>query len=104
MPAEIRDEIKLKTGTSTTITLKGLATAGYVWNYTTDDHNDCIKISKEFVLPGKLSQRNMGTSADEVFTITAQKKGIVPIDFFQLRSWEKKTDPVNEKKVTVIIE
>ena len=46
----------------------------------------------------------MGASANEVFTVTAQKKGIVNIDFFQLRSWEKKTDPVNEKKVTVIIE
>jgi predicted secreted protein len=104
MPAEITDEIKLKTGTSTTITLKGLATAGYVWNYTTDDNNDCIKISKEFVLPGKSNQKNMGASADEVFTITAQKRGIVNIDFFQLRSWEKKTEPANEKKVKVIIE
>ncbi|MEP6949876.1 MAG: protease inhibitor I42 family protein [Ginsengibacter sp.] len=98
------DEIKLKTGTSTTITLKGLATAGYAWNYTTDDNNDCIKVSKEFVLPEKSGQKNMGASADEVFTITAQKKGVVTVHFSQLRSWEKETDPANEKKVKVIIE
>ena len=104
MPSGITDEIKLKTGTSTTIKLKGLATAGYEWNYTIDDNEDCIKVSKDFVMPEKLPQKNMGASADEIFTLTAQKKGTVNIHFFQQRSWEKNMDPVNEKKVKIIIE
>jgi predicted secreted protein len=100
----VAGEIKLKAGESTTIKLKGLATAGYVWNYTTDDNKDCIKVSKEFTQPQDLTQRKMGASADEVFTITAQKKGLVHIYFSQQRSWEKNINAVNEKKVTILIE
>lgn len=104
MPADITEEIKLKIGESTTIQLKGLATAGYEWNYTTDDNKSVVTISKEFNLSEKLSQKNMGASADEVFTITANKKGNVNIYFFQKRSWEKNTNPLKEKKVKIIIE
>ena len=104
MPSSMTDEIKLKTGTSTTVNLKGSATAGYEWNYAIDDNEDCIKVSKEFVLPEKLTPKNMGASADEVFTITAIKKGRVNIHFSQQRSWEKNIDAVNEKKIKIIIE
>jgi predicted secreted protein len=104
MSSGIADQIKLKEGESTTITLKGLATAGYVWNYTLPDNTDCIKISKEFGKPEKKTQKKMGAGVDEVFTITAKKKGIVPVHFTQQRSWEKNIDPVHEKKVTIIVE
>ena len=104
MAPGISDEIKLKTGTSTTIMLKGLASAGYEWKYAIDNNKDCIKISKEFVLKEKLTQKNVGASADEVFTITARKKGTVIIYFFQQRSWEKNIRPVNEKKVKINID
>ena len=97
------DEIRLKTGESTTVNLKGLATAGYMWSYTTGDNGDCIKISRDFVLPEKVIQ-SIGASAYEVFTITAQKKGTVIIHFSQRRSWEENIAPVNEKKITIIIE
>lgn len=96
------DEIRLKPGESGTIKLKGLATAGYTWNYTTDGNKDCIKVSKDFVTPGTSVQP--GASADEVFTITAKKAGKVNIYFSQQRSWEKHADPVNEKKVTILID
>jgi predicted secreted protein len=98
------EEITLKKGISTTIKLKGSATAGYAWNYTIDDNKDYIRVTKEFVLPEKLTPGKMGASADEVFTITAQKKGTVHIYFYQQRSWEKNMDPVNEKKVKIIID
>ena len=98
------DPIKLKAGTSTTIKLKGLATAGYEWNFTIDGDKDCIEVSKEFVFPGKASKKNVGESADEVFTITAQKKGTANIYFSQKRNWEKNIAPVNEKEVTIIVE
>jgi predicted secreted protein len=100
MPADIK-EIKLRAGESTVIKLKGLATAGFEWNYTTDN-KDCIKVSREFSVPGSGSQK-MGESANEIFTILAQKKGIVNIHFSQSRSWEK-TAPSNEEHVKIIIE
>jgi len=104
MPADIIEEIKLKTGESTSLKLKGLATAGYEWNFTTDDNKNYVEVSKEFKLSEKLTQKNMGASADEIFTIKANKNGIVNIYFFQKRNWEKNTNPVNEKKVKIIIE
>jgi predicted secreted protein len=104
MPADNIEDIKLKTGESTTIKLKGLATAGYEWNYSIDTNKDLITISKDFILTEKLTQKNMGTSADEVFTITANNKGFVIITFFQQRNWEKNVDPVNKKKIKISIE
>ena len=81
-----------------------MATAGYQWNYTIDDDKDCVKVSKDFAAPAKSTQKNIGASADEVFTITAQKKGTANIYFSQQRSWEKNADAANEKKVTIIVE
>lgn len=104
MLSNVPDEIKLATGASATIKLKGLATAGYLWNYTTDDDKNCITITKEFVQAGQSAIKKMGASADEVFTITAQRKGTVHIYFFQGRSWEKNTDAADKKTVSIIIE
>jgi len=104
MTSGINDPIKLKAGRSTTIKLKGLATAGYEWNCRIEGEKNCIEVSKEFVLPGKISKKNVGESADEVFTISAQKKGTANVHFSQKRNWEKNVDPVNEKEVTIVVE
>ena len=101
MPADIK-EIKLKPGESTVIKLKGLATAGFEWNYATDN-KDCIKVTREFSL-SESGSKQAGASANEIFTIVAQKKGTVNIHFSQQRGWEKNVPPVNEKKVKIIIE
>jgi len=99
MPANNIEEINMKTGESTTIQLKGLATAGYQWNYTSDDNKNLISISKDYLSTPK----TVGASADEVFTITANNKGIVNISFYQKRNWEKNNDAANEKKVKITI-
>lgn len=91
------EEIKLNIGESTRIICKGLGTAGYLWNYNID-HENLISISKDLVMPSS-SKKLSGSSADEVFTITANKKGVVNIYFFQKRSWEEK--PANERRVRV---
>jgi predicted secreted protein len=104
MQPDLTEHIKLKIGDSTTVKLKGLATAGYEWNYTVDGNKDLITISKEFILPEKLTRKNIGTSADEVFTITAHSKGQLTIYFFQKRGWEKNSEPINKKKVNITIE
>jgi len=99
MPSDNIEEINLKTGESTTIQLKGLATAGYVWSYVTDDNKKLVSISKDYLSV----QKTVGASADEVFTITANNKGIVNISFFQKRNWEKNSNAANEKKIKITI-
>ena len=99
MPADNIEEIHLKTGESTTLQLKGLSTAGYQWNYTSDDNKNLVSISKDYLSIPK----TIGASADEVFTITANAKGIVNISFFQKRNWEKMSNAANERKIKIII-
>ncbi|MDQ2864459.1 MAG: protease inhibitor I42 family protein [Bacteroidota bacterium] len=103
MPTDNTEEIKLKKGESTEIQLKGLSTAGYVWNYTTDADKNDITVSKDFVSK-KLLPQIVGASADEVFKITANKTGVVYITFFQKRSWEKNTAPIDTKTIKLTIE
>lgn len=104
MPFENNQQITLKAGETTTINLKGLGTAGYEWNYTLDNNKNLVTISKDFKLTDKVKRKNIGSSADEVFTIKAHNKGTVTILFFQKRDWETNVAPVNEKKVTIIID
>jgi predicted secreted protein len=104
MKEENAEKLKLKKGESATIKLKGQGTAGYQWNYSIAENKDIVSLCKDYIMPGKLIQKNIGLSADEVFTITAVETGIVAIDFFQKRSWEQKADIISSKKVEVIIE
>jgi len=99
MPADNIEEINLKTGESTTIQLKGLATAGYVWSYVTDDNKNLVSISKDYLSV----QKTVGASVDELYTITANNKGVVNISFFQKRNWEKNNNAANEKKIKITI-
>jgi len=99
MPSDNIEEINLKTGESTTIQLKGLATAGYVWSYVTDDNKNLVSISKDYLSV----QKTVGASADELYTITANNKGVVNISFFQKRNWEKNNNAANEKKIKITI-
>ena len=104
MPAETLEEINLHIGESTEVKLKGLGTAGYKWNYSIQTSEDSISISRDLFATDKTSQRNIGASADEVFTIKAVSKGVVNIYFFQNRSWEKNENPANEKRVKITIQ
>ena len=99
MPADNIEEIHLKTGETTTVQLKGLATAGYQWNYLSDDNKNLVSISKDYLSV----QKTIGASADELYTITANNEGIVNISFFQKRNWEKNNNAANEKKIKITI-
>jgi predicted secreted protein len=99
MPADNIEEIHLKTGESTTVQLKGLSTAGYQWNYVSDDNKNLVSISKDYLSV----QKTVGASAAELYTITANNKGIVNISFFQKRNWEKNNNAANEKKIKITI-
>lgn len=103
MSSNVADEIKLQPGASAAVKLKGSATAGYIWNYTTDDKENCISISKNFESPAQSTAKAIGVSSDEIFTITAQKKGIVHVYFFQRRSWKKVPMQPMRKKLRLLL-
>jgi predicted secreted protein len=104
MQANTLEEIKLKKGSSVDIPLKGLSTAGYEWNYSVDGDTDSVSISKDFGNIEKSPKKNTGANADEIFTITAQKRGIAAVVFTQKRSWEKNANAADQKKVKIIVE
>lgn len=98
------EEIKLKTGESTDITLKGLGTTGFTWNFTTDTDKPLVAISKEYGPLENYTHKIMGGSADEIFIIKALAKGVVNISFVQKKIWEKNTNSLNSKTVKVTVE
>lgn len=102
MAAENIIEIKLKVGESASLPFTSLATAGYEWNYTIDENSDYVALEKDF-LQKEFSKKYIGASADEVFTITAKKKGVTNITFSQRRSWEKEATPYKKQIVKVTI-
>ncbi|MEP6748723.1 MAG: protease inhibitor I42 family protein, partial [Bacteroidota bacterium] len=68
------DTVNLKKGKTFVLELKGLASAGFMWQYTVDN-KDLVSIKVDYKLPEPLSPKNMGASANEIFTITALQKG-----------------------------
>ncbi|MEO8766677.1 MAG: protease inhibitor I42 family protein [Ginsengibacter sp.] len=103
MPSGTTQEINLKTGETTSITLKGLTTAGYVWNYVIDGNKDCVRVSKSLAKLKRADQEKTGASADEIFVVKAKKKGTVYIHFSQHRSWEKNVPHANQETVRINI-
>lgn len=104
MAADTSGEYKIKLGESVSIPMKSLSTAGYEWTYDIDGDEDCIKISKDRDLLKTSTQKNIGISTDEIYTITAVKKGEAIIQFSQKRSWEKDAEPVDTKTTKIIVE
>ena len=94
---------KLKKGELFTIRFKGLATAGYLWQYKADNEK-LVAVKKDFAPVSPASPKNTGASADEVFTIKAEEKGTVTLHFFQKRSWEDQSiKPADEKILKLVI-
>lgn len=94
----------IHTGESFEINLIGKGTAGYEWLYKTN-REDIISVEQK-KQPVKRSKSIIpGSSADEVFTITALKKGNVTLHFYLVRTWEDDTvEPKDEKKIKIMVE
>lgn len=86
------EEISLRVGKSYIVRLKGLTTAGYVWEYQVDGPEGVVRITNELTLsPGEAPP--VGASADELFSVEAFAPGTVTIRFKQRRPWEKESPP-----------
>lgn len=95
----INETIKLNIGEQYKVVLPGLATAGYEWQYSCTN-SSLVAIDKSFKPVSSGSA--IGSSAEEIFTITASRKGILQLHFSQVRTWEKK-QPADERILNIQI-
>ncbi|MDB5277647.1 MAG: hypothetical protein JWR61_2602 [Ferruginibacter sp.] len=92
--------IKLSVNEKKDLRFAGLGTAGYLWKCNLDDDSK-VKVEKRMDTEPMRSNA-VGASHDEIFTVTALKKGIVHASFIQYRNWEAETSAI--KKMDYIIE
>jgi predicted secreted protein len=79
----------------------GLGTAGYRWKCNLDDET---KVKVERQLDDKpMEQNTVGASNDEIFTVTALKKGTVHATFIQYRNWEAESSAIKKMEYTIEI-
>lgn len=79
----------------------GLGTAGYTWKCILDDETK-LKVEKTFA-DRESTATPTGASSDEIFYLTALKKGIVNATFIQSRSWEPATSAIKNENYSIII-
>jgi predicted secreted protein len=85
------------------VVLKGKGTAGYTWEYTLSQ-KDIVAVEEKKQAAAKIAMPLPGSSLDEIFIVTAVKKGKVILHFSLIRSWEPtSTKPKDEKKIAIEI-
>ena len=89
------ETITIHLGKSTTVSLKSLATAGYSWQFETD--NAGIISVEQIENKNDVGRMPMGASLDEIFKIYGMSVGISELSFHQRRIWETKDPPVQKK-------
>lgn len=88
--------LTLRVGEEHEVRLSGLATAGYNWSCGVEGEQDVLAVSKLSSLRrDRPDPSNVGTSADEIFRITALRPGTATLRFTQGRRWETDTPPLN---------
>jgi predicted secreted protein len=93
--------IKLSVNEKKELRFPGLGTAGYMWKCTLDDET---KVKVERQLDDKPMEYNTaGVSHDEIFTLTALKKGTVHATFIQYRHWEPESSAIKKMEYTIEI-
>ena len=102
---DIPTKIELKVGEVYKLNLSSLGTAGYVWTYTVEGSNQVVVAIEKAESPRSTDVGRLfpvGSSVNEVFTISALKPGFVTIQFIQHRPWEGNQPPL--KKHTLAVE
>jgi predicted secreted protein len=84
------------------VVLKGKGTAGYTWEHTLSQ-KDIVSVEEKKQPAKKIAMPPLpGSSLDEIFTVTALKKGKVTLHFHLIRSWEPSSiKPKDEKKIEI---
>jgi len=104
---DIPTSLTLEVGETYSVTLPGLATAGYQWTYEITQSGDSMVAVA--AVPSEAgnhesAQPAIGSSRNEVFEIQALRPGQVMLWFRQGRSWERDQQPIKEYRIEVVIQ
>lgn len=98
---EIPATLQLKVGEMVTLTLPGLATAGYLWRYEIAQPDTAV------IDVAKVDERSesmvVGSSSSEAITIRAIQPGCARLRLVQQRSWEWDQPPLNEHSIEIVV-
>jgi len=84
--------------------LKGLAAAGYNWEYIIKETEKVVSVSSEFVDDGKkIGPLPPGYSLDMLITIQALEPGHATIHIVQRRAWEKDKPPLKQHVLEIFV-
>jgi predicted secreted protein len=98
MGSEADDAIDLRVGEEYSVRLAGLGTAGYRWAAHLEGDPGVADVHPA-AAEGREGSDAVGSSADEAFTIHANRPGDTRIRFVQRRPWEQDVRPANEHAV-----
>jgi predicted secreted protein len=94
--------LDLKLNEKKELRFTGAGTAGYTWQCKLDDETK-VKVERRW--EGKPSlTAPVGASSDELFTVTALKKGKVQATFLQYRPWEPEISAIKKVQYAIEIE
>ncbi|KAM3116330.1 protease inhibitor I42 family protein [Phormidesmis sp. 146-33] len=101
----IPTSLNLEVGETYSLTLPGLATAGYQWTYEITQSGDSMVAV--IAVPSEAgnhesAQPAIGSSRNEIFAIQALKPGRTTLRFRQGRSWEQ--SPLKEYSIEVAVQ
>ncbi|MFZ1677109.1 MAG: protease inhibitor I42 family protein [Saprospiraceae bacterium] len=99
---KIEKTINLKQHSTYSIELKGSGTTGFEW-VAFPVKNDVISTKKTYSKNG-LRRELLGSSANEIFTITALKKGKTILHLKQIEVWKKDPKPAAEFNYEIIVD
>lgn len=94
--------VKLKPGAQQVLRFKGLVTAGFEWIY--ENSNEKVAEVQKTFDNDDMATKNIGSSATEIFTVTALRKGEATLRFRQVRQWEPGKPAREEKLVKLLVD
>jgi predicted secreted protein len=95
------EELVLRAGEQSTLTLPGLGTAGYRWSATVDNP-DIVQVARVIATPAA-GEVQPGRSLDERFLLTALASGETSVRFAQSRPFEPTRPPLATRQVRVVV-
>jgi predicted secreted protein len=93
--------ITLRVGEAHELRLHGMASAGYHWSCEVEGGSEVVEVAKRW---GDLPPGSVGTSAEEIFTVSARRPGRARLRFDQRRPWEGDEPPVETLEAIVEVE
>ncbi len=108
MPVNWPSHLGLKVGETRALTLRGLAAAGYAWEYDVSGPQDVVSVSLEPAGPypeGTDTDALLpGSSRDERAILRGLRQGEVIIRFALRRPWEHDQPPVEEHRIAARVD